>query len=121
MLVQVLQKKTIYNTLIFFIGVIINIIALLILVPIIKLYGVPISLLISYLSIGIISWIISEKLYYIGFHKVYFFVLITITTGLIIILSLFNISLIAKLIITVIAIIVILKFLTRIQNLKDFN
>jgi len=65
-------KKTIYNTFIYFFSVMINIVFLFILVPHIGLIGVPYSLVLGSLTLFIGSWIISERLYYIGFSKLFF-------------------------------------------------
>lgn len=62
-----ITKKTEYNTIIFFVGIAVNIGLLFLLVPSIGLMGVPISLLLSTLARLTISWFNSEKLYYIGF------------------------------------------------------
>lgn len=62
------SKKTIYNTIIFLIGVGINIAMLLLLVPKMGLIGVPLSLCASNLGILIFGWYFSEKKYFIGFN-----------------------------------------------------
>jgi O-antigen/teichoic acid export membrane protein len=65
-------KRTEYNTLIMFIGVGVNIAFLFILVPTIGLIGVPLCMLISSTVLIILGWYISERLYYIGFSKIFF-------------------------------------------------
>jgi O-antigen/teichoic acid export membrane protein len=63
-----ISKKTIYNTLSFFIGTALNIGVLFILVPRIGLSGVPISLAVSNILIFSLMTYFSEKLYPIGFN-----------------------------------------------------
>ncbi len=72
-------KKTIYNTFIYFFSVMINIVFLFTFVPKIGLIGVPYSLVLSSLTLFIGSWIISERLYYIGFSKSFFTISFLIT------------------------------------------
>lgn len=62
-----IEKKTGYLTITFIVGVIINIISMLVLVPVFKLFGVAISLLISNIFIFIITWCFAEKQHYIGY------------------------------------------------------
>ena len=67
-----ISKKTIYDTYAYLGSAVINIISLFILVPLVGLIGVPISLLLGSFALLIISWTVSEKLYYIGFKKLPF-------------------------------------------------
>jgi O-antigen/teichoic acid export membrane protein len=67
-----ISKKTIYDTYAYLGSAVINIISLFILVPLVGLIGVPISLLVGSFTLLVISWTMSEKLYYIGFKKLPF-------------------------------------------------
>lgn len=78
-----ITKKTIYGTYSYLLSVIVNLISLFVLVPKIGLLGVPISLLLGNVVFVILSWYISEKLYYIGFNK-HFFIISTILTFLVV-------------------------------------
>lgn len=93
-------KKTEYNTIIYFISVAANIGSLFIFVPIIGLMGVPISLLIGNLTLFVIAWYNSERLYRIGFNKRSMFISIIIVIGIISLNYWFNIYLLIKLIIS---------------------
>jgi O-antigen/teichoic acid export membrane protein len=60
-------KKTIYNTIGFFIGIFVNILLLFLLIPNLGLIGVPLSLAASNFTILILMCFFSERLYFIGF------------------------------------------------------
>jgi O-antigen/teichoic acid export membrane protein len=64
-----IAEKTKYLSICYFIGVGINILFLFILAPNIGLIGVPISLIISNISIFIFMWYYSEKLHPINYDK----------------------------------------------------
>ena len=64
-----ITKKTEYNTLIYFFSVIVNVVSLFISVPVIGLVGVAFSLFLGSLSLMILGWYNSEKLYPVGFNK----------------------------------------------------
>lgn len=64
-----ITKKTEYNTIIYFLSLSVNIGSLFIFVPIYGLIGVPLSLLLSSLTMLTVSWYNSEKLYPVGFDK----------------------------------------------------
>jgi len=64
-----IAEKTKYLSISYFIGVGINILFLFILVPNIGLIGVPISLIVSNISIFIFMWYFSEKLHPINYDK----------------------------------------------------
>ena len=70
-----ITKKTKYNSILSALGVISNIICLFAMVPSIGLIGVPLSFLTSIVVQFISSWLISEKLYYIGYKMRYLSVL----------------------------------------------
>lgn len=73
----VITKKTYYNSILQFVSLVVNVVSLFILVPKYGLIGVPISLLNSTLTLFILSWIYTEKLYYIGYHKLIFLISFT--------------------------------------------
>lgn len=62
-----IKEKTKYLSFNFFISVAVNIISLLILIQYLELKGVVIAMIITNLTLVIVSWIISNKLYYIPF------------------------------------------------------
>ncbi len=68
----VITKKTHYNSLLQLAGLIVNVLCLFILVPEYGLIGVPFSLLASTFTLFILSWAVTEKLYYIGYPKLIF-------------------------------------------------
>jgi O-antigen/teichoic acid export membrane protein len=108
-----IKKKMMYTTLVYYLGVAINIILLFCLIPTIGLIGVPISLVFSSFFILILFWFISEKMYYIGFNKRFFIVsffaaLIGVVIPMIIEIS-FTVKLIFTSLILFITIIFILK------------
>jgi O-antigen/teichoic acid export membrane protein len=65
-----ITKRTEYNTIIYFIGLSVNIVSLFLFVPTLGLLGVPLSLLVGNIVTLAIGWYNSEKLYYIGFDKI---------------------------------------------------
>jgi O-antigen/teichoic acid export membrane protein len=76
-----ITKKTHFTSLSSLLSLLVNIISLFLLVPHFKLIGVAISYLLSICAYLIVSWIISERLYYIGFSIARFaqnFILISI-------------------------------------------
>jgi O-antigen/teichoic acid export membrane protein len=92
-----ITKKTIYSTYIYLFSAAVNIIFLFVLVPKIGLIGVPISLLICYFTLVVFSWIVSEKLYYIGFRKMPFIISFLSVLLLIFLTTYFNLSALDKL------------------------
>jgi len=86
-------KKTKYNSYIALLSALSNILLLYILTPMLGLLGVVLSLLITNLIRFIISYIISEKLYYIGFPIFKMLLFISLTLLFIICLRYFKISL----------------------------
>ncbi|MBL0310984.1 MAG: oligosaccharide flippase family protein [Bacteroidetes bacterium] len=67
-----ITKKTEYNTIIFFIGTVLNLSLLFFTIPTYGLSAVPLCLLTGNTAILILSWVNSEKLYYIGFdYKIF--------------------------------------------------
>jgi len=118
-------KKTEYVPGILLISVIVNIGFLFLLVPFIGLIGVPISLLISSIAMFIMSWYISEKLYFIGFHKPGFTLIFMTTLIVVGIVTFISISLLVKIIFLLFALSAGLIYLKRNPKLvsqlkKDF-
>ncbi len=72
-------KRTELNTLIYFFSVGANMACLLIMVPKIGLIAVPLSLLIGTTATVLLGWYNSERLYYIGFSKAFFFIAYMVT------------------------------------------
>jgi len=97
-------KKTIYNTIIFFISVSINIGSLFVLVPLYGLIGVPIALLLSKIVMIIVAWYISERLYYIGFSIRFFIIGFIITAAIVIIPLVYQMHPLHKMVVFVILI-----------------
>lgn len=92
-----ITKRTEYNTLIYLLSVAVNIGGLFILVPLYGLIGVPISLLLGSLSIWIIGWYNSERLYTVGFRKIPSFLMTVVTLLLILVSLVFELPLSFKL------------------------
>lgn len=67
-----ITKRTEFITLIYFASVCANIACLFLLVPAIGLIAVPLCLLISTTVLVVLAWWNSERLYYIGFSKMFF-------------------------------------------------
>lgn len=116
-----ISKKTIYSTYIYLLSAVVNLIFLFILVPRIGLIGVPASLLICYLFLVIVSWIVSEKLYYIGFHKLYFAGSFSITLLLIFVAAYFELSISIKIILALTICLVGFIYLKKIKYLVDIG
>ncbi|MBL4755119.1 MAG: oligosaccharide flippase family protein [Flavobacteriales bacterium] len=68
----VITKKTHYNSILQLASLIVNVTSLFILVPEYGLIGVPLSFLGSTLTLFLLAWINTEKLYYIGYPKLLF-------------------------------------------------
>ena len=96
-------KKTIYNTISFFGGVVINLSMLFILVPHIGLIGVPLSLCISNLTILFLMWYFSEKKYFIGFNYRIEIIIILIFSLFAYLLFIFEIHLFIRIVVFLIA------------------
>jgi O-antigen/teichoic acid export membrane protein len=67
-----ITKRTEFNTLIYLASVGANIACLFLLVPVMGLMAVPLCLLISTTVLVVLAWWNSERLYYIGFSKMFF-------------------------------------------------
>jgi len=67
-----ITKKTHYSSILQLSSLGVNVTSLFILVPEYGLIGVPLSLLFSTLTLFILAWINTEKLYYIGYPKLMF-------------------------------------------------
>jgi len=74
-----ITKKTIYGTYAYLSGMIFNVLFLFLLVPGIGIIGVPISIFIGNVIFLLFAWIVSEKLYYIGFNKKLFILMFILT------------------------------------------
>jgi len=105
-----ITKKTIYNTANYFISVLINILTLYILIPRIGVMAAPIGLLLGAVSLFVLSWFTSEKLYYIGFSKIGLLVPFLITFLIVVsnIIYPFGLSVKLALLILIIAIMIII-------------
>ncbi|MBN4049762.1 oligosaccharide flippase family protein [Bacteroidales bacterium AH-315-N07] len=112
-------KKTEYVTGILLISVMVNVGSLFILVPYVGLIGVPISLLIGSIAMFIISWYISEKLYFIGFYKLKFILIFISTLILVGIVTFMNIILSVKIIFLLIILSAVMIYLKRNPALVD--
>lgn len=107
-----ITKRTIYNSIIFFIGFGINLASLFMLVPLIGLLGVPISLFLSNLVTMVCFWCVTERMYPIGFQVRPVIVGILITTVAILTYSL-NLSLATKITIIGICLLGLASLLAR--------
>src|SRR5690606_7773864 len=72
-----IKEKTKYLSLTFFISVLVNIVALFSLIKLMELKGVILAMIVTNLTLVIISWIVSNKLYYISFSIGQFIILIS--------------------------------------------
>jgi len=91
-----ITKRTEYNTLIYFTGVGMNVGSLLILVPEMGLIAVPLSFLFSTTVTVALTWLNSEKLYYIGFSKSYFIMAYALTLAPVIIAAKYDADIFTK-------------------------
>ncbi|MGN6292813.1 MAG: lipopolysaccharide biosynthesis protein [Chitinophagaceae bacterium] len=91
-----ISKKTIYGTYIYLFSAAVNIISLFVLVPSIGLMGVALSLLISYFTLLVTSWVVSEKLYHIGFNREHFAVSFAVALLTIFITTYFDLNIVVK-------------------------
>lgn len=114
----ILSKRTLYMSLSVVSAAIINIILNLILIPEFEVYGAAFATLLSFISLDIINYVFSKKLYFIRvkFIKIYFssFILI-IFTGISYLFSNYNIylSIILKLLLVISFTIIIFVFLSK--------
>jgi len=99
----VITKKTHYNSIIIFVSLAVNIGLLLILVPKYGLSGVPISLLCSSFTLFVLSWIITEKLYYIGYSKPAFLITFVSALGAVCLSVFFDLELMIRILIAILA------------------
>jgi len=74
----------------------VNLICLFMLVPAIGLIGVPISLACSALTMFVASWVVSERLYHVGFSKVAFIIPFAITAAIVVGTVILELSLIER-------------------------
>ena len=113
-----ITKKTEYNTLIYFFSVVVNVGSLFILVPLIGLIGVAYSLLLGSLTLMILGWYNSEKLYPVGFNKRAMIVNTSITLIIVFINLYFHFNIIIRVIILLgLLIIFLLKYYKKINTL----
>lgn len=101
-----ITKKTEYNTLIYFLSVVVNISSLFILVPLFGLLGVAISLLLGSLSLVLLGWYNSEKLYPVGFNKIPMFLSISLTLLIIFLQYYFDFHVIVKIVIALVFLVI---------------
>jgi len=106
-----IAKKTIYNTISFFVGVSLNLSLMFVLVPRIGLIGVPLSLSVSNLSTLFLMWYFSEKKYYIGYNYKLVTVMILLFSLLAYVLFTFEINFLVK--IFFVLVIVLIAFLNK--------
>ena len=71
----VITGKTYFNSILQLMGLLVNTVLLFILIPELKLFGVSLSLMFSSLTLFLSSWITTEKLYPVGFHKLEFVII----------------------------------------------
>lgn len=100
-----ITKKTSYISYTFIITAIINISLLYFLTPIIGLNGIVWSMVFTNIFLVIMSWFISEKLYYIGFPKMIFLLYLLVTLGLALIIMYYPLSFIIRILLLGIVII----------------
>ncbi len=107
-----ITKRTEFNTLIYSVSVGINIACLFVLVPSIGFIAVPICLLISTTALIVLTWWNSERLYYIGFPKIFFGVTYIVTLFAVVIPIMTDINILLKTIIvaTIMAIFSVMLF-----------
>ena len=105
-----ITKKTIYATYTYIFSAIVNLSVLFLLVPEIGLIGVPLSLILSNVCLVVTNWFISEKLYYIGFHKYYFIFLFFITFIIVGLLTYFDFNIIYRVICSLILLLFVLIY-----------
>jgi len=91
-----ITKKTEYNTMIYFFSVAVNVLSLFILVPLIGLVGVAHSLLLGSLTLVILGWYNSEKLYLVNFNKGAMILNLTITLIIVFINLYFDIDIMLR-------------------------
>lgn len=91
-----LMEKTKYLSYTFFASVIVNITALYVLIQIFEIEGVVIAMIITNLFLVIISWLVSNRLYYIP-HNVFRFIALFIPILLLVLfIMFFNVSLLYR-------------------------
>jgi O-antigen/teichoic acid export membrane protein len=105
-----ITKRTEYNTLTMFISVAVNIVLLIVLVPTFGIFGVPVSLFISTCVLIVIGWYVSERLYFIGFSKIYFGVAYVLTLSVVLFSAFSDINMFIKILISLVAIISLSAF-----------
>jgi O-antigen/teichoic acid export membrane protein len=99
-------KQTKYNFYISFVSTLISITLLFLLVPKFELFGVAMSLVISNFIRLIISYFVSEKLYFIGFPFLKLLSLILLTFAALVVFSIYDFSRISSYLITAIILLV---------------
>jgi len=72
-------KKAIYTSYIFGVATVVNILLLIILTPIMELYGVVSAMLISNIVLLYLTLFVSEKLYHVGFPVLWSLIIIALT------------------------------------------
>lgn len=92
-----ITKKTEYNTLIYFISLIVNIATLFLFLPHIGLIAVPISMLLGNITLLGVGWYNSEKLYFVGFVKAPMIISLSIAIIVLLIDYKFELSLLIRL------------------------
>lgn len=113
-----ITKKTEYNTIIYFLGLTINIGSLFIIVPAIGLIGVPISMLLGNITLLIVGWYNSERLYYVGFKKLPMLFNLVATFIIILIDLNFDLPLMVKILVLILLFVyLIVKYHTKITLL----
>lgn len=109
-------KKTIYNTIIYFMSISVNVASLFVFVPAFGIIGVAFSLFLSSFSLYVLAWYNSERLYYIGFDKLPFIVSFIITILFVGWSTFFDINLVLKFILSLMII-----FINIIYVMKKFG
>ncbi|MBN4072155.1 oligosaccharide flippase family protein [Flavobacteriales bacterium AH-315-E23] len=100
----VITKKTHYNSILQLTSLAVNIALLFIFVPKIGLIGVPLSLLCSTLTLFLLSWINTEKLYHVGYPKLVFIIALGTASSVVGISIYYNIDLTYRITIAVLVV-----------------
>lgn len=117
-----IREKTKFISFNFFLSVIVNVVCLFIFIQLFALEGVVLSMIITNLFLVIISWIVSNKLYYIPFSIFYFIILIIPVFVLSISMMIFHFSLLVRSSIAIACLIfysvLLFKFYKRIKEIN---
>lgn len=117
-----IREKTKFISYNFFLSVIVNVVCLYIFIQLFALEGVVLSMIITNLFLVIISWIVSNRLYYIPFNIFHFVILIIPALILSISMMILNLDLIVRSSIAIVCLVfysvLLLKFYKRIKEIN---